>query len=156
MPGTTRDRIIEATSALFRCQGLAAGGLKQIAHASSAPIGSLYHFFPGGKDELAAGTLRAAGAAYHVLVETIFDTQPDIVSGVRACCASPSSPAMTMRRSSVASRSRSRPISSSRAAAGGFARLDASDVGTLPNRSHPCELDQSRESRSWSPEGRRE
>lgn len=85
MPAATRDRIIEAASALFMRQGLTASGLKQIAHASGAPIGSLYHFFPGGKDELAAETLRASGAAYQVLVEAVFDAQPDIVSGVRAC-----------------------------------------------------------------------
>lgn len=85
MPATTRARIIEASSTLFMRQGLSASGLKQIAQASAATIGSLYHFFPGGKEELAAETLRASGAAYQVLVESIFDAAPDIVSGVRAC-----------------------------------------------------------------------
>ena len=69
-------------------QGLAASGLKQIADASGAPIGSLYHFFPGGKEELAAATLRASGAAYQALVESVFDAAPDVVSGLHACFAS--------------------------------------------------------------------
>ena len=85
MPQATRQRIIEASAALFMRQGLAASGLKQIAQEGAAPIGSLYHFFPGGKAELAAETLRASGAAYQALVEGVFDAASDVASGVRAC-----------------------------------------------------------------------
>jgi AcrR family transcriptional regulator len=81
----TRERIITASSALFMQRGYAASGLKQIAADSEATIGSLYHFFPGGKEELAAETLRAAGAAYQELVETVIDGCPDIVRGIEAC-----------------------------------------------------------------------
>jgi AcrR family transcriptional regulator len=84
---TTRERIIQASSALFMERGYSASGLKQISQASAAPIGSLYHFFPGGKEELAAETLRTSGAAYQALVEAVFDGAPDIVSGVRDCFA---------------------------------------------------------------------
>ena len=82
---TTRERIIKASSALFMERGYSASGLKQISAASEAPIGSLYHFFPGGKEELAAETLRESGAAYQALVEAIFDSAPDVVTGVRDC-----------------------------------------------------------------------
>jgi AcrR family transcriptional regulator len=82
---TTRERIIQASSALFMERGYRASGLKQISAASAAPIGSLYHFFPGGKEELAAETLRSSGAAYQQLVETVFDSAPDIVTGVKDC-----------------------------------------------------------------------
>jgi AcrR family transcriptional regulator len=81
----TRQRIVEATSALFMERGYAGSGLKQISTASTAPIGSLYHFFPGGKTELAAETLRFSGLAYQHLVEAVFDSSPDIVTGVRNC-----------------------------------------------------------------------
>ncbi|MEY2433137.1 MAG: hypothetical protein QOC92_2862 [Acidimicrobiaceae bacterium] len=84
---TTRERIIEASSALFMERGYSASGLKQISEASAAPIGSLYHFFPGGKEELAAETLRSSGAGYQALVEAVFDAAPDIVAGVRNCFA---------------------------------------------------------------------
>src|SRR5262245_24064945 len=84
MPSSTRDRIIEASTALFMERGFAGSGLKQIAIESGATIGSLYHFFPGGKGELAAETLRASGAAYQALVEAVFDGEPDLVAGVRA------------------------------------------------------------------------
>jgi AcrR family transcriptional regulator len=68
-------------------RGYSASGLKQISAASAAPIGSLYHFFPGGKEELAAETLRTSGAAYQALVEAVFDGAPDMVTGVRDCFA---------------------------------------------------------------------
>jgi len=51
----------------------------------SGPIGSLYHFFPGGKEELAAETLRTAGAAYQALVEAVLDGEPDMRGAIRAC-----------------------------------------------------------------------
>ena len=82
---TTRDRIIEASSALFMQRGYTASGLKQISQDSGAPIGSLYHFFPGGKEELAAETLRRSGAAYQALVMAVFDSASDVVSGTRVC-----------------------------------------------------------------------
>ena len=81
----TRERIIEAASELFMQRGYAGSGLKQISESGSATIGSLYHFFPGGKTELAAETLRLSGAAYGALVMSIFDASPDLVSGVRSC-----------------------------------------------------------------------
>ena len=81
----TRERIIQAASALFMQQGYSASGLKQISQASEAPIGSLYHFFPGGKAELAAETLRASGHAYEALVMAVLDSDPDIVRSVLTC-----------------------------------------------------------------------
>jgi AcrR family transcriptional regulator len=60
----TRQRIVEAAAAAFMRQGYAGAGLKQITVDSAAPVGSLYHFFPGGKEELTGETLRWAGAAY--------------------------------------------------------------------------------------------
>jgi AcrR family transcriptional regulator len=83
----TRERIVEATSALFMQQGYSATGLKAIAAAGEATTGSLYHFFPGGKEELAAATLRHSGAAYEALVTAVFDAAPDVTSAVEACFA---------------------------------------------------------------------
>ncbi len=76
---------MQASARLFMERGYAGSGLKQIAEAGTATIGSLYHFFPGGKTELAAETLRVSGAAYQALVEAVFDAEPDLVRGVEAC-----------------------------------------------------------------------
>jgi AcrR family transcriptional regulator len=80
---TTRQRIVEASAELFRHQGYSATGVKQIVEAAQAPFGSLYHFFPGGKEELGAEAIRASGAIYALLISAVFDPAPDIVTGVR-------------------------------------------------------------------------
>ena len=69
---STRERILVAASELFRRQGFAATGLKSILAASDAPYGSLYHFFPGGKEELGVAVLDAGGNVYRELVEQFF------------------------------------------------------------------------------------
>src|SRR5262249_50962612 len=72
---------------LFQRQGFAGTGIKQILTTARAPFSSLYHFFPGGKDELGCEVIRVAGARYQQLVEAVFDGAPDIVQGVRDCFA---------------------------------------------------------------------
>ena len=80
----TRERIVDAGADLFRRQGYAATGVKQIVTEARAPFGSLYHFFPGGKEELGAEAIRASGAIYELLIPAVFDPAPDVVSAVRA------------------------------------------------------------------------
>lgn len=83
MPAT-KERIISASADLLRHQGYTGTGVKQIAAAAGAPFGSLYHFFPGGKEQLGAETIRWSGQMYGRLLPLIFDASPDPVSGVRA------------------------------------------------------------------------
>jgi AcrR family transcriptional regulator len=80
---STRDRIVDASAELFRRQGYSATGVKQIVEAAKAPFGSLYHFFPGGKEQLGAEAIRVSGAIYELLIPAIFDAAPDLVTGVR-------------------------------------------------------------------------
>jgi AcrR family transcriptional regulator len=68
---------------LFTRQGYNATGVKEILTAADARFSSLYHFFPGGKEELAAEVITTAGADYQSLVEGVWDAQPDAVRGVR-------------------------------------------------------------------------
>jgi AcrR family transcriptional regulator len=78
----TRERIVTASAELFRRQGYNATGVKQIVAEASAPFGSLYHFFPGGKEQLGAETIRWSGALYGQLIDIIFDPAPDVVTAV--------------------------------------------------------------------------
>ena len=82
---STRDRFIGVAAQLFSRHGYAGIGLKQIANGAEAPIGSLYHYFPGGKDELVAESLRHSGDGYLLLVESVLDNAPDLESGIRDC-----------------------------------------------------------------------
>jgi AcrR family transcriptional regulator len=80
----TRQRIIETSAELFRRQGYNATGVKQIVAAAKAPFGSIYHHFPGGKEQLGAEAIRTSGALYELLIPAIFDPAPDLPSAVRA------------------------------------------------------------------------
>jgi len=80
----TRDRIMDSSAELFRRQGYAGTGIKQILAAASAPFGSLYHFFPGGKEQLGAETIRSSGQLYLELFAAIAGAAPDAPSAVEA------------------------------------------------------------------------
>ncbi len=79
---STRDRLITATNELFRRRGYHGTSLKQITDAAGAPTGSLYHFFPGGKVELAEAVITETGAAYLELFELIAAEATDVVAAV--------------------------------------------------------------------------
>ena len=68
---STRDRIIVATNELFRRHGYNGTTLTQISETSAATIGSIYHFFPGGKEALAAAVIDTTGVVYRELFESI-------------------------------------------------------------------------------------
>jgi AcrR family transcriptional regulator len=82
VPGT-RERIVDASAELFRRQGYGATGMKQIVTAAQAPFGSVYHFFPGGKEQLGTETIRRSGALYGQLLPAVFDPAPDVVTATR-------------------------------------------------------------------------
>ena len=78
----TRDRLLTATAELFRRQGFNGTSLKQVTAAAGAPIGSLYHFFPDGKDGLGEAVIGSSGRAYQELFELIYDSAADPASAV--------------------------------------------------------------------------
>ena len=51
---SSKEKIIETASRLFQTQGYHATGLNQITKESGAPKGSLYYYFPEGKEQLAS------------------------------------------------------------------------------------------------------
>ena len=81
---STRDRLVTAANEQFRRHGYHGTSLKAVTTAADATIGSLYHFFPGGKDELAAVALEESGATYLELFGAIAVDAGDTVSAVRA------------------------------------------------------------------------
>src|ERR1700760_1491301 len=80
----TRERIVGASAELMRLQGYNATGIKQIVTEAQAPFGSIYHHFPGGKEQLGAEAILVSGALYEQLIPAVFDPAPALPTGVRA------------------------------------------------------------------------
>jgi|SRR5579864_1822438 len=72
----SRTRLLDATTALLADRGYHGTGMKDILTASGAVAGSLYHHFPGGKDELAAACVRRAAEDIAARIERNLATQP--------------------------------------------------------------------------------
>jgi TetR/AcrR family transcriptional repressor of lmrAB and yxaGH operons len=82
----TKQRMIEATAALLQSRGFHGTGLNQIVQEAGAPKGSLYFHFPGGKEELAAAAVQAAGQEWQTSVLAVLQSAPDLGTGARAVC----------------------------------------------------------------------
>jgi TetR/AcrR family transcriptional regulator, lmrAB and yxaGH operons repressor len=68
LAGNIKQTMIERTAVLLAKKGLQGASFSEILEASGAPRGSLYHHFPGGKDELVLAALEhAANQALGVL-----------------------------------------------------------------------------------------
>ncbi len=80
---TTRDRIIVATNELFRRYGYHGTSLSQISEAADATVGSIYHFFPGGKEALGVAVIDTTGAIYRELFESFATDPTDPVGAFR-------------------------------------------------------------------------
>ena len=79
----SRDQIIETTCNLLEAQGFHATGLNQIVKESGAPKGSLYYYFPGGKEELAAAALARTGRLLAARIRQGLSKHADAAEAVR-------------------------------------------------------------------------
>jgi TetR/AcrR family transcriptional repressor of lmrAB and yxaGH operons len=82
----TRARLTAATAALLQRQGYHATGLAEIVAAADAPRGSLYFYFPDGKEALACAALAESGAAWRARLEAVIAAAPDLASAITAVC----------------------------------------------------------------------
>jgi AcrR family transcriptional regulator len=78
----TRERILDAGCSLLQSRGYHGTGIKQILAEADAAFASLYHFFPGGKEQLATEAIRRSGTLYQELAERVLDAAPDLVTGI--------------------------------------------------------------------------
>jgi len=69
-----------ASAGLFGQRGYANTGIKQILASAEATFGSLYHYFPDGKEQLGAAAIRWSGEQYGRLVPAVFDGAPDVAT----------------------------------------------------------------------------
>ncbi|WP_067894699.1 TetR/AcrR family transcriptional regulator [Nocardia vaccinii] len=87
MSTNTRERILTAATELMRRQGYGATTVKELTVAAGAPIGSLYHHFPEGKQQIAGEALRTSGAAYIQLLPLLMDPYEDLREAIPAAFA---------------------------------------------------------------------
>ena len=81
-PGAeVRRRMVRSAARLFGERGFAGAGLRDVVAHSSAPRGSIYHHFPGGKAQLAQEAVGLAADAAAVPLEAT----PDPVAALHAC-----------------------------------------------------------------------
>lgn len=83
----TRTRIRAAAAELFATRGYAGTGLKAIAERAPAPFGSIYHFFPGGKDDLARDMITTTGPQFRDRVLGVLAERDDPVEALEWCFA---------------------------------------------------------------------
>ncbi|HTN50052.1 MAG TPA: TetR/AcrR family transcriptional regulator [Burkholderiaceae bacterium] len=66
----SRQRMIEAAIRLLRGSGLSGAGINDVVRESAAPKGSVYHFFPAGKEQLVAEALTEYSRRVQEFIDT--------------------------------------------------------------------------------------
>ena len=56
-----RTQLVAGAADMLRRRGLHAASIREVARHSGAPLGSTYHYFPGGKEQLVTEAVRFAG-----------------------------------------------------------------------------------------------
>jgi AcrR family transcriptional regulator len=79
-----RDRLVATTETMLREAGMSGAGIKEVVARSGAPIGSLYHYFPGGKSQLVSEALRSHAAKLPHIIERSFDGKRSASAAVHA------------------------------------------------------------------------
>ncbi|MFI7450270.1 TetR/AcrR family transcriptional regulator [Nonomuraea sp. NPDC049714] len=80
----TRARLIDAARTLVEARGYFGTGLNEVIEAGKAPRGSLYHHFPGGKDQLTAEALTASAREIDTVIGDLAERAPDTRALVEA------------------------------------------------------------------------
>ncbi|MGV9816971.1 TetR/AcrR family transcriptional regulator [Nocardia xishanensis] len=76
--------MVEAAWSLIEAKGYYGAGLNEVLAVAEAPRGSLYHHFPGGKDELIGEALGVAGREVDRIVGELVPKAPTTCDLVQA------------------------------------------------------------------------
>lgn len=83
MAKDTRERILITAAELFRRKGYSGTPVKEIVEQGDVPAGSIYHHFPGGKEQIGVEVVGMAGAMYATLIPLFLAPHEDVEEGVR-------------------------------------------------------------------------
>ncbi|MFM9610593.1 TetR/AcrR family transcriptional regulator [Streptomyces sp. V2] len=78
----SRDRIVAGAADLISRRGLNATSIRELAKHAKAPLGSTYHYFPEGKQQLATEAVRFAGTTVSRILREELAAGP--AAGLRA------------------------------------------------------------------------
>jgi AcrR family transcriptional regulator len=82
MARSVREQMVDSAIILLAKHGLDGTSFTEVLSASGAPRGSIYHHFPGGKDELIAAAIEVAGGRAVALLQSFEGRSPaEIVDG---------------------------------------------------------------------------
>ncbi|TDD06267.1 TetR/AcrR family transcriptional regulator [Nonomuraea deserti] len=82
---STRDRIVITAARLLQRQGYVGTGIKQIAREAQATLGSVYHFFPEGKEAVAVAAIKHGDQEFSALLRAALDSEESPSAAVNAC-----------------------------------------------------------------------
>jgi len=80
----SKDILIQVASRLFRIRGYEGVGLNDIIEESGIPKGSLYHYFPKGKEQLALEAINHTKEVVTSKIQEIFDRFEDPTEAFQA------------------------------------------------------------------------
>jgi len=81
---TAKARIEAAAAELLARRGYEGMGMKSLSDTSQAVYGSIYHHFPGGKEEIAVRAVHLAGEQISPLLEAVFAPDADTKGALEA------------------------------------------------------------------------
>jgi TetR/AcrR family transcriptional regulator, lmrAB and yxaGH operons repressor len=80
---TAREKILKTASELMEKQGYHGTGMNEIIQKSGAPKGSLYYYFPDGKEQLASEAILQAGKTVSDRFRERTETEPNAAQAIR-------------------------------------------------------------------------
>jgi TetR/AcrR family transcriptional repressor of lmrAB and yxaGH operons len=84
MPRPSRERLLDSAVDLLQRQGYHGTGLNELLERSEAPRGSLYHYFPGGKEQIGAEAIARAGEQVAAAVAHLLRAKASVADAVEA------------------------------------------------------------------------
>jgi AcrR family transcriptional regulator len=77
-----RQRVVAAAADMLARHGMNATSIREMAKRAGAPLGSTYHHFPGGKQQVVAEAVRMAGAHVSAILDRCMEQ--GAAAGLRA------------------------------------------------------------------------
>ena len=75
-PRDSRQKLVAGAADMIRRRGLNATSVRELAKHAHTPLGSTYHYFPGGKTQLATEAVTFAGDLTAALLARELDSGP--------------------------------------------------------------------------------